>query len=706
MSLLGRLKALTRMVFGRTSQWSGTVMPRSRYDFARQVGDGMSSSVVAAPVLWIARTLPEAPIVIERDDELERDHAMARLLRNPNPFYSGHVMEMALAISITLNGNAYILKIRNGMRGVVQLWFVPWWMMKPVAPDDGSVFISHYDYSPLGIPMPISPDDVVHLRYGLDPRSIRLGLGQLTSLLREVFTDDEAAAFTASILRNAGVPGLIASPATETAVISDADMQDLKEKLKHVVSGDRRGEPLVMRGPTKVEQFGFNPQQMDLAKLREIPEERVCAVLGIPAAVVGFGSGLAQTKVGATMAEMREMAYESCIIPMQGMIAADLDRQLLPDFESDPDSCRTVFDLSRVRVLQEDQNRKAVRVNTMVQGGWMTVARAKQEMGEDALPGDDVYLRSFGMEPVPAGVVSSRPLAQAVEDDADEEPEDDESKRRIAALDRELGLLTKADVGDDGRRFALRQLREQRRLAGVFALELAAAFRGIGDEAAASWSRYAAAAGVETLGAASPQTKRVTEDELRRLVGIVMQDVSAHAIDYGPHYIRVALATVDGIRSAFGLGVNLSEPMEMRILAEGGRRQGLVDLGQQTRDALFQTLSEARDAGAGPREIAQLIRDQVPAGPWSSPQVRADVIARTETKHAQNVASLEAYRASDNVTAIQLVDGQLGDRSCDECRARDGQVVSIDEAELIMREHEHPNGTLSLTPVIGRASHA
>lgn len=692
-------KALSRMVFGRQSPWLGHMLPRSRYNHARDVGDGMSSSVVVAPVLWIARTLPEAPIAVERDGEIERDHAMAQLLRNPNPYYSGHLLQMALAIDLVTDGNAYLLKVRNRMRGPVELWFVPHWLMDSKAPDDGSVFVSHYEYRPLGIPIRVDVSDVVHLRFGMDPQNVRKGLSQLKCLLREVVTDDEASAFTWTLLRNAGVPGLLASPMSENAIIPEDEVKPIKEYLKKAVTGDARGEPLVISRPLNVEQFGFNPQQLDLAKLREIPEERVCAVLGVPAAVVGFGSGLAQTKVGATMSEMREMAYESCIIPIQRLIASELDRQLLPDFEPDPEKCGTVFDLTEVRVLQEDQNRKAVRVNTMVQGGWMTVAAAKKQMGEEVLAGDDVYLRPWSTMVVPARAsVEEQQAATARATTVATEPAADEEQKS-----RFLTTATKGDA-EDRRRFALSQLRQQRRLAALFSGELSTAFRGLGNRAAEAWERIAAETGAEfrEFPRDSIVLKRLTDEELQRLVGLVMADLDVEVLEYGPHYLRVALATIDGLRGAFGLGVNLSEPMEMRILAEGGKRQGLVDMRGQARESLFQTLSSARDTGAGPGEIAQLIRDQIPAGPWSSAQVRSEVIARTETAHAQNTACLEAYRAADTVTAIQLVDGQLGDRSCDICRARDGQIVSVEEAETIMREHEHPNGTLSLTPVVGR----
>lgn len=687
----GALKALTRMVFGRVSQWWGHLLPRTRYDYSRDVGDGMSSSVVAAPVLWIARTYPEAPLEIERNGEIERDHPMAELMRSPNPYYSGHLMEMALIINVVTNGNGYLLKVRNKMRGPVQLWYVPWWMMEPRAPDDGSVFISHYDYSPLGIPMRAEVEDVVHLRFGLDPRNLRKGLSQLSCLLREVYTDDEAAAFTASLLRNLGIPGLVVSPDSEGVTVTEQDKLDTKEFFKHAFAGDARGEPLVMTSRTRVEQFGFSPQQLDLAKLREIPEERVCAVLGIPAAVVGFGSGLAQTKVGATMAEMREMAYESCIIPLQRLVAAELDRQLLPDFEANPTRCRTVYDLSEVRVLQEDQNRLALRLDAMVRGGWITVAEGRRGMRYEVKPEHEIYLRPFSALVVPAG--------RSPEQQAEDSGGTGAAAPSGNSKGHKLMLAPVKSSAQDRRRFFLRQMREARKLTSAFSGELTAQFRILGEQAADLWRDAVRSHFPGARAADLPALKELTTDQIELLVRSVMEKLDLSGFDFGPHYIRVAQSTLGGLNSVFEIGVNLSEPLEARLISEGGRRLGLVDMSRQATESLMDAIADGRALGHGPGELALDIRDTIPRGPWSSSDVRAEVIARTETAHAQNYASLEAYRASDTVTMVQLMDAQLGPTD-EVCEERNGRVVTFEEAEEAMAE-EHPNGTLSFTPVIG-----
>src|SRR3546814_2618913 len=72
---------------------------------------------------------------------------------------------------------------------------------------------------------------------------------------------------------------------------------------------------------------------MDTGGARDVAEERVCALLGIPAAVVGFGAGLQQTKVGATMQQMSKQAWENGVLPFCRLAADELKRSLLPQLD-------------------------------------------------------------------------------------------------------------------------------------------------------------------------------------------------------------------------------------------------------------------------------------------------------------------------------------------------------------------------------------
>ncbi len=387
----------------------GIPLPRARHGYERHA-NALHNSAVIACVNWLARTFPEAPLVITRSDEhgrrnIEPDHEAASLLRHPNDFYSGPVMLMALIVDYVTAGNAYWLKIRSRTGRVVQLWWTPQSLVEPRWPADGSRFISHYDYHAGAAPARIEPRDIVHFRFGLDPANPRKGLSPLASVLREIFTDDEAASFSASLLKNLGVPGVILNP-KQAFGGSDEELDLIKQKFRETFGGDNRGDVMLMRGPTDVHVLSFSPDQMNLRDLRRIPEERVSAVLGVPAIVAGLGAGLDRSTF-ANMAEAREMAYESGVIPLQRLIAAELTAQPLPDFdrstvavpsreplERSKGQARVEFDLRDVRVLQEDRLALAERLGVLVRRGVMKRSEARAELGLPVTRGDDVYLIS------------------------------------------------------------------------------------------------------------------------------------------------------------------------------------------------------------------------------------------------------------------------------------------------------------------------
>lgn len=406
--------ALTSMLFRRYANYWGVSLPGTRYDYLSAVGDGTGSSTVMAPLLWILRTFPEAPPALfhRGDDGAEEtvlDHPVLRLVQRPNPFYTGPLLWMATLADYNVDGNAYWLKLRNRAGVVRQLWWAPTWTMVPRG--DERTFITHYEYTVGGQVVELRPEDVVHFRFGMDPEDGRRGYSPLKSVLREVFTDDEAANFTASLLRNMGVPGLMVAPEGEAAP-SPEDVIAVKAYLKGAFTGDRRGDPLVMSGPTRITQFGFSPEQLLLRELRRIPEERVSGVLGVPAIVAGLGAGLERSTF-TNMGEAREMAYESNIIPSQRLLGEDVRFGLLSEFMSEEElwSWRFGFRLSEVRVLQEDLYRQALRLEVGVRGGWTQRGEARRAMGLPVTDADNVYLVPLNTAEIPVDGSEPRVLA-------------------------------------------------------------------------------------------------------------------------------------------------------------------------------------------------------------------------------------------------------------------------------------------------------
>ena len=332
----------------------------------------------------------------------------------------------------------------------------------------------------------------------------------------------------------------------------------------------------------------------------------------------------------------------------------------------------------------------------LVQGGIATRAEGREAEGLPVGDTDRVFLQPITVVEVPVG--------QAVT--PSEPPEGDSGGTRSLQWPELKATRAQAAL--------MRQFRrDHARLEALFTAELVKVFDDLGDVAFSAAVRHVKTyePALVTVGSnghgSRAKAEPPTPDEIEsaRLIIETMaldrwaQDRLLPAFEV--HYLRTADMTVESINSVINLGVDLPDRVQRQIVAAGGKRMGIVDIVGDTRQAVLRSFAEGRALGEGPPAIARRIRENVPAGRFAKagPQYRANAIARTETKFARNISSLEAYQASDVVSGMLAFDAQLG-ATDEDCEARNGQVFSFDEARGLT-EAEHPNGTLSWAPSIG-----
>jgi HK97 family phage portal protein len=392
-------------VFGRN------YLPNTQVDYAAAVGDGRGSPIIMACVLWLMRNFTEAPITVGKYQRVAGSpspqvvpvfgHDMSVLVRHPNDYYTGVLLWQATIADYTLSGNAYWIKVRDPLLNVVQLWWVPSVYITPQWTTPNS-FIDYYLYSPEGVgAYALDPADVVHFQFGIDPDNTRKGFSPIAALVREVYTDDEAANFTASLMRNLGVPGVVIVPESDDVEVEQDEADRMKDDFREKFTGDRRGEPLILSSRLGIKTVSFTPEQMDLKSIRMIPEERVTAMLGLNAMVVGLGAGLSRSTF-SNYAEALRAAYNSNVIPTYRHMQEDLRNQLLPDFEADWETNWEVyFDLTKVRALSEGNDAASDRTLKELIGGALTLNQALVQLGQPPVPTGNVYY-------VPANVVVTK----------------------------------------------------------------------------------------------------------------------------------------------------------------------------------------------------------------------------------------------------------------------------------------------------------
>jgi HK97 family phage portal protein len=402
---LAALGTATMRFVGGAQYSVGILLGRTKINYLTETGDPTKNPIVVSVVGWIARNFSEAPLRVLRlaeDGSVETippgktgPGFMLRLLENPNEYFSGIVQMKATVIDLKTRGDAYWIKVRNGPgpdARVVELWWVPWWMMQPYWEPGSGRFIDYYIYTVDGVQYRIPTYNVVHFREGIDPLNVRCGLSPLASLYREIFTDDEAANFTAVLLKNFAVPGVILAPSNTGGAFGKADPEAVKKKYIETFGGDERGNVMAMATPTDIKVLSWSPEQLNLRELRRIPEERVSAVLGVPASVANLGAGLDQNAF-TSYTEARRAAYQEVIVPDHGYFASELEVQLLPDFaDTEAETFDMIFDESKASALQEALEAVWKRNESAATKGLLKRSEFRQAVGHTVEDGDDVYI--------------------------------------------------------------------------------------------------------------------------------------------------------------------------------------------------------------------------------------------------------------------------------------------------------------------------
>lgn len=359
-------------------------------------GDG--NSAVFACLSAICTAFPEAPLRVFKADAAtgERswqvDHALQALLDKPNPYMSGPVLWHWTQYAKHIDGNAYWHKVRSGHPtegNVIELWPISPTLIRPWRDKDSRNFIDSYKYQPKpgeSNAVYIPPENIVHFKLGLDDRDHRLGCAPLKRLATEVMGDDLAAEWQASMLANGGAAGMVVQVPAGSE-IDRATAETIKSDMSSRFAMGSQGKTAILTGGATMSQYGFSPEQMDMRSLHRLPEERIAAVLRVPAIIAGLGAGLDRATY-ANFREAREMFTEMTVLPLYTFDESVVNSSLLPDFTNDR-RMYTAFDTTDLRALQEDADSLWKRVIEAWNGGLLTRNEALTEMGQKVIDGPE-----------------------------------------------------------------------------------------------------------------------------------------------------------------------------------------------------------------------------------------------------------------------------------------------------------------------------
>ena len=358
----------------------------SSYPYQREAGLVYDNSVVGACLSWVTAKIGEATLEVQelRDGKwiAAKDQELAEQFRNPNPYYNDSALLGGAVMSWFVRGNAYIFIERSRLGAPKAFYYLPHFLVRVMSDRDnkeGTKLVTHYLYRPIGgSEVPYEIEQILHLRRGIDPLTPNMGLSPLWSQLRHVCTDNEAATYTAAILRNMGIPGVVMTPKEGWVDATPEQRRTMEERWRDF-RRDARGDALALPGAVDLHDVAFDPDKLAMDAVAMTAAARVCAGFGIDPMVIGLPSA---SKTYSNYEEALKAAVHNCVIPLLTEFGKQITHQVGTLVGLDGTTKRLAFNTSGMQGLQEDQDKLHARWRENFAKGITDRATAQERIGE------------------------------------------------------------------------------------------------------------------------------------------------------------------------------------------------------------------------------------------------------------------------------------------------------------------------------------
>lgn len=358
---------------------------------------------VRTVVSFLARNIAQLGVgLYERVGDTDRrrlqDHPLAAMLRRPNPWTSRYRFIQALVCDFAIYDNAYWLKTRDG--GANALVRIPPQIIKP----HGDDWLTPAEFKVDGTSgTRIYPrDQVVFFRgYGLDKD---IGISPLESLRRTLREEYAASEMREQIMRNgARISGYLQRP-IDAPDWSDTARERFKRSWQSQYTGagpGAGGTPVLEDGMTFT-AAAQTAKDLQYIEARKLTREEVAAAYFVPPPMLG----ILDNATFSNITEQHKMLYQDTLGPWLTMITEEIELQLLPDFEIQPERFYVEFNLREK--LTGSFEERADAIQKAVGGPTMTVNEARALDNRPPIEGGDSLIvplnvtQNGNQDPIPA----------------------------------------------------------------------------------------------------------------------------------------------------------------------------------------------------------------------------------------------------------------------------------------------------------------
>ncbi len=297
---------------------------------------------------------------------------LQRLLDSPNPLWTSADLWRATETYLGLWGSAYWGLERGPQGRVYEMW--------PLRPDrvrvvpDSERHVRGFVFTGLGRELvPYLPEDVLWLRY-FNPLEEHAGLSPVAPLRLSADMGLDALRANRSGLTNDSTPGLFIE--TEDTPTDD-EVREFYERWESRFRGAHSARrPVMLSRGMKASNMGFSPRDMEYLHTLRWALEDVARAYGVPKAMLGDIERITFSNVQTA----RRIFWEDTIVPQLAFYRDALQHRLLPNLGVDVSGLSVDFDLAAVEALQESEQERALRLQSHVKAGIMTVNEVRQEL--------------------------------------------------------------------------------------------------------------------------------------------------------------------------------------------------------------------------------------------------------------------------------------------------------------------------------------
>lgn len=344
-------------------------------------------------VSFVARNIAQLGLhTFRRESDTDRqrlnDHALARLLRRPNPGTTCYELLYQLVSDLMLYDRAYwyIGQDSSTLSGYTLTRLPPPWVIGSAGGDlfSADVFqvqptVSHRSPAIVDIPA----KDVLYF-HGWHPDRPTLGCSPVEALKQILAEQIHAATYRDQVWRRGGRASSVLRRPPEAPDWSPEAKARFRKEWAQQWSGDAGtragGTPILEDGMT-IERLGFSAHEDEFIEAAKLAINIVASVYHVNPTMIGILDNANYSNVR----EFRRMLYGDTLGPVLAQIEDRLNTFLVPRLP-DPDNVYVEFNIGEK--LQGSFEEQAAALQTSVGRPWMTADEARAKLNMPSLGGD------------------------------------------------------------------------------------------------------------------------------------------------------------------------------------------------------------------------------------------------------------------------------------------------------------------------------